>query len=425
MHEHMTEPDVSDDIRWMLNPAMRIVPIAAEGGAAAYLLELDDRHGRTLRLSIGSEAMRLLESFRVALSWPECRRALSAAGHSDAELDAFAGFVAGPCRDRRILVEPGNTQDAADQPARPPYLNFMLTLLPPRACNALSARLQWLFSPAALALGVVAIIVAMLAMAGAMHATLVAPALDADRVLAVGVIAALGIVLHELGHATAAHRLGARRVSIGIGWYLVMPVAWSELSELWRYPRRARVIVDCAGVYMQGLVLVVLMVLHHAHGDALWLVAAGLTATSMLWNLNPFLRMDGYWIVADALGIHDLRRRAAGALRDLVGFVGGGSAVRARHSLLLLGYAGASGLFMVWLFYRATRFLIEAAVSTWPLAMERIGAQSIADLGASELLLGAVLALWQLLVAILALRFVAGAPRRVWHWWSGADKVAR
>ena len=391
--------DPSDHDLWALNPALRTVPVGGAGVGDSVLLELDDRHGRTLRMSVSSDVMRLLDGFRHGRTWAEYRRTLESEGHDAQQLDAIARFLLGPCRDKHVLVAPDTVQPASDQPARPPYLNLMIPLLSPRIVNALSARLHPLFSRGALIGGLIAIGAAMFAMFVAMQALPNAPALDASGVLAVGGIAAIGILLHELGHAAAAYRLGARRVSIGVGLYLVIPIAYSELSELWRYPRRSRIVVNCAGVYMQGLVLVALMTLYFGLDDPTWLVAAG------------------YWIVADALGIHDLRRRAVEALRIACARVLGRTPTPGVGSPALLLYAALSALFLTWMLYRALAFLFDAALVSLPQAYARLQTLSLADLSASEAVLGTIVAAWQVLFAVVAVRFVGGVPRRLRRWW--------
>jgi putative peptide zinc metalloprotease protein len=123
------------------------------------------------------------------------------------------------------------------------------------------------------------------------------------------------LVVHELGHAAAAFRAGARKVSIGVGWYVVVPVAWADLSEIWRYSARVRVLVDIAGVFTQSLAVTSLMAGYLVSGHALLLACAAAATVSMLWNLNPLLRLDGYWVLSDLLGTTNLRADASASLK--------------------------------------------------------------------------------------------------------------
>jgi putative peptide zinc metalloprotease protein len=140
---------------------------------------------------------------------------------------------------------------------------------------------------------------------------------SSEAVLLTAALSAFAVLMHELGHAAAAYRCGARRVSIGVGWYVAFPVAFADLSESWAWSRRQRMLVDLAGVWLQGLMATLYVVLHLATDDGVFLAAATAVSASMAWNLNPLLRMDGYWLLADWIGVPNLRREAAASVRFL------------------------------------------------------------------------------------------------------------
>lgn len=399
---------------WVLNPALRFYDV----GDVQKVVELDDRHGRTMRMSISADAIKLLERFRPGLSWSTLRDELVAAGVEASRLAAMEQFLAGPCRDRRLLVEPDESTVAKEQPAKPAYVSGLLDVIPWRLVNRISVLLQWLFSPSALMLGGVVVAVSAGALFSAMHATHALRPLGALQVLAVIGMSAFGVLLHELGHAAAAYRLGARRVSIGIGWYVAIPVAYSNLSELWRYPRQKRLVVNLAGVYMQGLLIAALMMMFHATRNPAWLVAAGATAMSILWNLNPLLRMDGYWIAADALGIPDLRARSAKVLHQVMRRIflrERGDADR--MSVALAVYGLLSSIFLGALLIRAAAFLLDAVAISLPEFLRRAAAWRLERLDIAEWMLVALAVAWNALFFYAALRLVWSVPARLLAWW--------
>ena len=399
---------------WVLNPALRFYDAGGDG----QLVELDDRNGRTLRMSISAEAVRLLQHFRHGSSWHELRHDLVAAGVAPARLQAFREFLEGPCCDRRILIRPRESAPAVDQPVKPAYVSALINVIPWRFVNPISGLLQWMFATPALVVGAVAIAVSAGAMFIAMHSMGHLPALGAAEILLVIATSAIGVLLHELGHAAAAYRLGARRVSIGIGWYIAIPVAYSELSELWRYPRERRLVVNLAGVYMQGLLIACLMVMFHAQHDAVWLVAASATATSVLWNLNPLLRMDGYWIAADSLGVPDLRRRSAQALRNAIRRAvseEGGDAASVPGALVIYGLM--SSVFLAALLVRAISFLLTTATVSLPELFRKAADWQSARPGTAEYVLLALAVVWNALLLQAVLRLLSGIPARLMAWW--------
>lgn len=128
-------------------------------------------------------------------------------------------------------------------------------------------------------------------------------------------------LIHELGHATACAKSGARSGHIGFGIYWYFPVLYTSLDEVWRLPRWERARVDAAGVLFQAtFVLAVALVVLAMPGQAGFL--RGLPAlfiTSISFTLNPFLRFDGYWLLSDLSGIPNLRAESIAALRDAIG----------------------------------------------------------------------------------------------------------
>jgi hypothetical protein len=58
-----------------------------------------------------------------------------------------------------------------------------------------------------------------------------------------------------------------------------------------------------------------------ASGNSVALVLASLYCATVLININPFVRMDGYWLLSDLLGIPDLMEQNLRLTRWLVGRV--------------------------------------------------------------------------------------------------------
>jgi putative peptide zinc metalloprotease protein len=122
-------------------------------------------------------------------------------------------------------------------------------------------------------------------------------------------MAAIGL-LHELGHASAAAAYGARPGVIGLGLYLIFPVFYADVTHVWSLTPRQRVVVNLGGIYFQLLCNLILIGLARCAGPvgsvchALVFVNIGVA----LFNLNPFLKFDGYWVYADLFGLPNLRR---------------------------------------------------------------------------------------------------------------------
>lgn len=133
-----------------------------------------------------------------------------------------------------------------------------------------------------------------------------------------GVLLTLMVVkiLHEFGHAYAAALQGCRVKSMGVALLVLFPVLYTDVTDAWRLTdRRGRLLIGAAGMGLE-LVLAVL-------ASMLWLVlpdgalrgaaflVAGLTwIMTLAVNLNPFMRFDGYYLLADALDMENLQPRA-------------------------------------------------------------------------------------------------------------------
>lgn len=127
-------------------------------------------------------------------------------------------------------------------------------------------------------------------------------------VIVVGFI--VSALIHELGHAAALARYGIEPGHIGCGLYWFFPVLYTDVNGAWRLPPKGRVAVDSGGIYFQILLVFVL--------TPLACLGAGMEPIRLLilynlysicHSLNPFFKMDGYWILSDLTGIPNLHRR--------------------------------------------------------------------------------------------------------------------
>jgi putative peptide zinc metalloprotease protein len=137
----------------------------------------------------------------------------------------------------------------------------------------------------------------------------------------------VSLVLHESAHALAVRHYGRTILGGGLMLYYGLPAAYVDTSDIWRSRRRARVIVSAAGPAADLLVgsvaaLAALWLLNAPPSDALALSLGGLafklaftSYAGALFNLNPLLELDGYFILVDVLRMPDLRRRSLAFVR--------------------------------------------------------------------------------------------------------------
>ena len=125
-------------------------------------------------------------------------------------------------------------------------------------------------------------------------------------------------VVHELGHAAACRYGGATPGKIGVAVYIVYPAFFTDVTQSYRLGRAGRVRTDLGGVYFNALTIAGLTAVYaHTHSPAV-LLAIVFVHVEALQQLLPLGRLDGYFVVADLVGVPDLFGRIGPILRSAV-----------------------------------------------------------------------------------------------------------
>jgi putative peptide zinc metalloprotease protein len=123
---------------------------------------------------------------------------------------------------------------------------------------------------------------------------------------------------HELGHAAACRYGGATPGAMGVGLYLVFPAFYTDVSDSYRLSRRGRLRTDLGGLYFNAVFAVGAFVAWWLTGSEALLVIIPLQQLQMLKQLAPFVRLDGYHVLADLTGVPDLFSRVRPVLLGLL-----------------------------------------------------------------------------------------------------------
>jgi putative peptide zinc metalloprotease protein len=149
--------------------------------------------------------------------------------------------------------------------------------------------------------------------AGATRRVLYSPGL----VVLTFALAAASAGFHEFGHAAALRYSGGRPGVMGAGLYLVWPAFYTDVTDSYRLPRSGRLRTDLGGLYFNMVFAVAAFAVWALTGlDALLLVIP-LLLFQMIQQLLPFVRLDGYHILADLTGVPDLFARIRPTLLSL------------------------------------------------------------------------------------------------------------
>lgn len=120
----------------------------------------------------------------------------------------------------------------------------------------------------------------------------------------------VSFILHEMGHASAGVYYNIRVGNMGIGIYLFRPVFYTDLSDAWKLNRKKRMVTNIGGLYFQIVYATLLSVILLFTNAFILKISIIIIIISVLMNLDPILRLDGYWILSDLFGVVNVNDRA-------------------------------------------------------------------------------------------------------------------
>jgi putative peptide zinc metalloprotease protein len=129
--------------------------------------------------------------------------------------------------------------------------------------------------------------------------------------------------IHEFGHACAVKAWGGEVHEMGIMLLVLMPIPFVDASSASAFPEKyRRVIVGAAGMVVE-LFVASIALFFWLELETGWLRAVLFNAmliagvSTVLFNANPLLRFDGYYMLADLIEIPNLRVRGAQYLQSV------------------------------------------------------------------------------------------------------------
>lgn len=151
-----------------------------------------------------------------------------------------------------------------------------------------------------------------------------------DNVLMLYICFALIKACHEMGHAISCKKFGVEQGTggevhvIGIMLFFFSPVPYVDASSSWSLPSKwKRIIVAAAGMWVElAIASVAGMVWAHTNEGTLHQICYNVmfiaSVSTVLFNANPFLRYDGYYILSDLLEMPNLMQRSRDAVFYMV-----------------------------------------------------------------------------------------------------------
>ena len=176
-------------------------------------------------------------------------------------------------------------------------------------------------------------------------------------------------IVHELGHALVCRKYGGSVREAGIVLILFLPIAYVDVSSVWRFRSKWHsILTSTAGMYVEMIFAALAAIIwSFTDSGALnqlcvnFVVMASLT--TILFNANPLMRFDGYYVLSDLLGIPNLYSGGQQYLRSFfkryfLG-IGGSTASWPRSSARIIKIYSFAAL--GWRFIVCTALVVTAA----------------------------------------------------------------
>ncbi|MCR9201584.1 MAG: efflux RND transporter periplasmic adaptor subunit [Planctomycetaceae bacterium] len=272
---------------------------------------------------------------------------------------------------------------------------------PDEFLKTISPALQWLFSPAATLATILLIIAAAVQLAADWSAFSAASSgvFARDNWLWL-LLAWLGLKgCHELAHGLVCRRYGGRVTETGLILAFFAPLAYVDATSSWSFTSRwKRIHVAAAGMYVELLLASVAVFLwtrveSTVVSSLLYNVIIMASVSTLLFNANPLMKFDGYYILSDLLQQPNLYTQSGEAVQQLAarwiwGRNSSAPVTRGRHRGVLLSYGLAA---VVWRLFICCSMLIAASVLFHGAGVALVAAGVVAWFGVPVLKFGRLL----------------------------------
>ena len=133
-------------------------------------------------------------------------------------------------------------------------------------------------------------------------------------------------VIHEFGHGLSCKHFGGECHAMGVMLLVFSPCLYCDVSDSWMLKSKwQRIAIGAAGMYIEVVISAIAIyiwwntqsgLIHHLCLHIFFVT----TITTVIWNANPLMRFDGYYMMSDFLEIPNLRPKADRLLRDWFGW---------------------------------------------------------------------------------------------------------
>ncbi len=131
-------------------------------------------------------------------------------------------------------------------------------------------------------------------------------------------------VIHEFGHGLSCKRFGGEVHEMGLLFLCFSPAMYCNVSDAWKLPSKwHRIIISFAGIYVELVIAAIATFVWWNTPSQPFINNLSLSlmivcsVSTVVFNANPLMRYDGYYVLADWLEIPNLREKSNRFLSNL------------------------------------------------------------------------------------------------------------
>ncbi|QDS89528.1 multidrug resistance protein MdtN [Rosistilla ulvae] len=246
---------------------------------------------------------------------------------------------------------------------------------PDRVIHAISPLLGWWFSPLGFFLWTIVLGCGLLSLFGA--ADRIDPSaetvIDRSNWIWLGITWFLLKLVHELAHGLACKRFGGTVREFGVVLFMLIPLPYVDVTSAWKFRSRSRrILTSAAGVMAELMIAAIAAILWSRSTSPLIVqhafnVMLSGSLITLMFNANPLMRFDAYYILTDWLGMPNLATHASQMVRRAVRkFFLGIEAPAAHGNLRWRWFIASYGIAaMAWRIVMCTALILGAEQMLW------------------------------------------------------------
>ncbi|MEL7263716.1 MAG: efflux RND transporter periplasmic adaptor subunit, partial [Planctomycetota bacterium] len=141
--------------------------------------------------------------------------------------------------------------------------------------------------------------------------------------ISLGIVTIALKLIHECGHMLMCKRYGGHVGGWGVMLLLLIPMPYVDVTSAWRFEsKRARILVSAAGMMVEVVLAAIATLVWAATSTGeinqiAYNVMISASMVTLMFNINPLMRFDGYYMLSDALDLPNLANQGQQYLTDI------------------------------------------------------------------------------------------------------------